>query len=151
EPQKKRTGDFTGGMYYYGDKQIARFLQNEFRQYLEQKQGEMEALKKSLPPQYPYLMAIRDSKNPKNLGVAIRGDAKNLGEEAPRQFLAILSDGHATPFVKGSGRLELAEAVANPKNPLVARGMVNRIWALHFGPGLVRTPGNFGQLGDRPG
>src|SRR5262249_15882276 len=33
-PPKKRTGDFTGGMYYYGDKQIARFLQSEFRQYL---------------------------------------------------------------------------------------------------------------------
>jgi hypothetical protein len=54
------------------------------------------------------------------------------------------------PFTKGSGRLELAEAIASPQNPLTARVMVNRIWQFHFGQGIVRTPSNFGQLGDRP-
>ena len=54
------------------------------------------------------------------------------------------------PFTKGSGRLELAEAIADPNNPLTARVMVNRIWQRHFGQGIVRTPSNFGQLGDRP-
>ncbi len=150
ESYKKRAADFTGGVYYYGEKGIGRFLQAVWREYLEQKQGEMDALKKSLPPQYPYLLAVRDSKTPKNLRVAIRGEAKNLGEEAPRRFLAILSEGPPTPFTKGSGRLELAEAIANPTNPLVARAIVNRVWALHFGQGIVRTPGNFGELGDRP-
>ena len=46
--------------------------------------------------------------------------------------------------------MELAEAIASPKNPLTARVMVNRIWAEHFGEGIVRSLSNFGQLGDRP-
>jgi hypothetical protein len=150
EPYKKRAADFIGGVYYYGEKEIGRFLQTEWREYLEQKQVELDGLKKSLPPEYPFLLAIRDSKEPKNVRVAIRGEANNLGEEAPRRFLAIFSDGPPAPFTKGSGRLELAEAIANPQNPLTARVMVNRIWALHFGQGIVRTPGNFGRLGDRP-
>ena len=37
-----------------------------------------------------------------------------------------------------------------PKNPLAARVMVNRLWQHHFGEGLVRTPSNFGKLGERP-
>ena len=54
------------------------------------------------------------------------------------------------PFTKGSGRLELAEAIADAKNPLTARVMVNRIWQHHFGEGLVRTVSNFGRMGEKP-
>src|SRR5262249_32467346 len=50
----------------------------------------------------------------------------------------------------GSGRLELADAIASKDNPLTARIIVNRIWLHHFGRGLVGTPSNFGKLGDRP-
>ena len=56
----------------------------------------------------------------------------------------------AKPFTKGSGRLELAEAIADPKNPLTARVIVNRMWQHHFGRGIVATPSNFGQIGERP-
>src|SRR4029079_5285586 len=72
-----------------------------------------------------------------------------LGEESPRRFLAILG-GEGKPFGKGSGRLELAEDIARQDNPLTARVIVNRIWQHHFGKGLVRTPSNFGRLGERP-
>ena len=54
------------------------------------------------------------------------------------------------PFRQGSGRLELARAIASPGNPLTARVMVNRIWQHHFGIGLVRTPSDFGLRAEKP-
>src|SRR5262249_1384105 len=51
---------------------------------------------------------------------------------------------------QGSGRMELARWIASEKNPLTSRVIVNRIWQHHFGEGLVRTPGNFGKLGEPP-
>ncbi len=54
------------------------------------------------------------------------------------------------PFQKGSGRLELARAIADPKNPLTARVLVNRVWHWHFGKGLVDTPSDFGLRSDPP-
>jgi hypothetical protein len=68
----------------------------------------------------------------------------------PRRFLSVLAKGEPAPFTAGSGRLELAEAIGRPDNPLTARVMVNRIWLHHFGHGLVDTPNNFGQMGERP-
>ena len=53
-------------------------------------------------------------------------------------------------FQQGSGRLELAQAIASADNPLTARVMVNRIWQHHFGRGLVASASNFGALGERP-
>src|SRR6185312_3532318 len=50
----------------------------------------------------------------------------------------------------GSGRLELAKAVTDPANPLVARVLVNRLWQHHFGEGIVRSPDDFGYQGQRP-
>ena len=54
------------------------------------------------------------------------------------------------PFTEGSGRLELAQAIASKDNPLTARVMVNRVWLHHFGKGLVRTPSDFGLRGEPP-
>ena len=54
------------------------------------------------------------------------------------------------PLQTGSGRLDLANQIASPTNPLTARVIVNRIWHHHFGAGLVRTLSNFGAAGDRP-
>jgi hypothetical protein len=138
------------GIYYYGEADLGRWLHEESRSYLEDKRARHEALKKTTPAPYPALYTIRDAKEPKNARVQIRGEARNLGEEAPRRFLSILCEGEPPPFTKGSGRLELAEAIASPDNPLTARVIVNRLWETHFGQGIVRTPSNFGQLGDRP-
>ena len=52
------------------------------------------------------------------------------------------------PFAKGSGRLELADAIL--RQPIAMRVIVNRIWKGHFGTGLVDTPSNFGVAGERP-
>jgi hypothetical protein len=80
-----------------------------------------------------------------------RGQPGNHGDQVPRRFLQVLStvDG-GKPFTKGSGRLELAEAIASPNNPLTARVLVNRIWQHHFGVGLVSTASDFGARGESP-
>lgn len=95
-------------------------------------------------------MALVDSPQPKNSHIFIRGNPNRLGEEAPRQFLAILSGNKREPFTHGSGRLELARDIASPENPLTARVMVNRLWLHHFGAGLVTTPDDFGLRSDPP-
>src|SRR6202030_3059757 len=105
---------------------------------------------RALPPPYPFTHIIKDSAQPKIERVHIGGAAENLGEAVPHRFLSILSVGAPQAFEKGSGRLELAEAIANPRNPLTARVMVNRIWQHHCGAGIVRTPSDFGRMGDRP-
>ena len=150
EPYKKDFLDFKGGVYYFNNKEIGRMLSAEAREYYESLKAEYASLKDSLPEQYPFLHAVRDSSKPADIHVAIRGDAANPGEIAPRRNLRILCDGEPPLFTKGSGRLELAESIANAKNPLTARVIVNRVWQLTFGQGIVRTTSNFGQLGDRP-
>jgi hypothetical protein len=95
-------------------------------------------------------MALVDSPQPKNSHVFIRGDANRLGDEVPRQFLTILTGDQPKPFTQGSGRLELARAIAGRENPLTARVMVNRIWLHHFGDGLVTSPDDFGLRSDPP-
>ncbi len=82
--------------------------------------------------------------------VFVRGNPNRLGDAVPRQFLSALERDNRQPFRHGSGRLELARAIVDPKNPLTARVMVNRAWQHHFGAGLVRTPGDFGMRSDPP-
>jgi hypothetical protein len=85
-----------------------------------------------------------------NEPVHIRGSHKNLGPEVPRRFLeAIAGNGQPAPS-HGSGRLELAQRMIDPSNPLLPRVMVNRLWQHHFGEGLVRSVDNFGILGETP-
>ena len=74
-----------------------------------------------------------------NERVFVRGSHKILGVDAPRAFLEAFGKPAFTST--GSGRLELAKAVTDPANPLVARVIVNRLWKHHFGEGIVRTPG----------
>ena len=68
----------------------------------------------------------------------------------PRRFLRLLAGSDRTAFRKGSGRLELALAIADARNPLTARVMANRVWRWHFGKGLVGTPSDFGLRSDPP-
>lgn len=110
---------------------------------------ELAALKKDAPPKYAEAHGIGDSGSA-DMHVALRGDLRKKGAQVPRRFLQILSGEEAPAFGKGSGRIELAQAVVDPENPLTVRVMVNRIWQGHFGEALVRTPSNFGTLGEKP-
>ena len=137
------------GVLHYAGKNIDRFLSPIFKQHLDAEHADLAALEKALPPQYPFLQVIHDNAHPADERIQIRGSRDNLGDIAPRRFLRFFQ-GRSSHFTNGSGRLELAEAIANRDNPLTARVIVNRIWQHHFGQGLVRTPSNFGQQGDRP-
>ena len=68
----------------------------------------------------------------------------------PRHFLTVIAGPNPPPFRVGSGRLQLAEAIINPRNPLTARVLVNRVWMHHFGEGIVTTPDDFGNQSDPP-
>jgi cytochrome c553 len=88
---------------------------------------------------------------PRDLNLFIRGNPNRLGDVVPRRFVQVLSADNSAPFSSAdSGRLELARAITGESRALVARVIVNRIWAAHFGQGLVPTPSNFGQSGERP-
>ena len=81
--------------------------------------------------------------------VFVRGNPSRPGDAVSRHFLSALS-ANPQPFSQGSGRLELAQAITHPQNPLTPRVAVNRLWQNHFGFGLVRTPGDFGLRSDPP-
>ena len=78
----------------------------------------------------------------------VRGNPKTQGNEVPRGFLEVFGESHYE--TTGSGRLELAQDLTNPDNPLVGRVITNRIWHYLFGRGIVPTPDNFGRLGQKP-
>ena len=95
-------------------------------------------------------MSLVDKAAPRDSVVLIRGEAGNRGPVAPRQFLAVLSGADRKPFTDGSGRLELARAIASRDNPLTPRVMVNRVWQWHFGQAIVRTVSDFGTRSEPP-
>ncbi|MGE4550258.1 MAG: DUF1553 domain-containing protein, partial [Opitutales bacterium] len=96
-------------------------------------------------------MSILDVSATHNPRIFKRGNPGDLGREVPRRFLAALSPaGGRKPYVNGSGRLELAESILSPSNPLTARVFVNRAWKQLMGEGIVRTPSDFGLRGEPP-
>lgn len=94
---------------------------------------------------------VREGKNIADAAVRIRGQAERIGPTVPRGFLTAFTVPD-TPKVNSaqSGRLELAQWLTSPKNPLTPRVIVNRVWQHLFGQGIVTTVDNFGATGDRP-
>ena len=108
--------------------------------------AEVAKLKKQMPPQPP--VATWSAATGRACRSYIRGNPTTKGEAVPKGFLQVLPC--STKPGKDFTRLDLANAIASKDNPLTARVIVNRVWAWHFGRGLVNTPSNFGSLGDRP-
>ena len=98
-----------------------------------------------------HAMIVADQAKPKDSAVMLRGQPNSKGDVVPRRFLEVLSPGgKAEPFKIGSGRYELAKAIASPNNPLTARVAVNRVWMHHFGEGFVPTPDDLGTMSEKP-
>jgi hypothetical protein len=94
-------------------------------------------------------MTVQAKARPGDAHVFIRGDMKLPGAAVPRRFLQVLSSVDSRSY-DDDGRLQLAQAIASPRNPLTARVIVNRVWQHHFGAGLVATPDDFGTKGSPP-
>jgi len=107
--------------------------------------------KKTAPKPIPEIMSIYENEKPGDYHLLIRGDVHNPGEIVPRGFMKVAQSTDPVSIPNdASGRLELAQWIASPQNPLTARVYVNRIWHHLFGSGLVRTIDNFGFRGETP-
>src|SRR5262249_38796747 len=118
---------------------------------------ERDGLAKNQPGPVPVALAAQEGGVPggmfpgiQDVPVHVRGSYTRLGPVVKRHFPVVLAGEEQPSIQGGSGRLELATWIASPENPLTVRVMVNRIWQHHFGEGLVRTPSNFGKLGEPP-
>lgn len=119
-------------------------LQRRLKQLLDETQkleGEI---------QRPQLALTTADGSPHNEVLLSRGDHLAPDHEVPRRWPAFLAGNSDVVPPTGSGRLDLARWLTDADNPLFARVMVNRIWQQHFGEGLVRTPDDFGMMGEPP-
>ncbi|WP_165251017.1 DUF1549 domain-containing protein [Paludisphaera soli] len=95
-------------------------------------------------------LGVRDSKEIADTEVRIRGEAEKLGPVVPRGVLGLVPIKAPEIPSNQSGRLELAEWITSPENPLTSRVFVNRAWRHLFGRGIVKSVDNFGVNGDVP-
>jgi hypothetical protein len=121
----------------------------EAKTQLEKLRKDLEALEKA-PPELPSAMGTMEG-SVADVAIHRRGSHLTLGEVVPRHVPVALV-GPAVPQFPSdhSGRLQFAAWITDPTHPLTGRVIVNRIWRWHFGEGLVRTPDNFGLLGEEP-
>lgn len=140
---------FKPGLLVFNGYGLERQLSPEWNAHIASVKADIEKRRKALPKQFPFVHGVKDDDKPGNIRIHERGSPYSLGAEAPRAFVAVLSkDAKPVPFTKGSGRAELAEAIAT--HPLTDRVIVNRVWRQHFGTGIVDTPSNFGVAGEKP-
>lgn len=138
------------GPYFMTPRELMQAGAADARKGMVRRKHEVFELEATHPGAPIRVMTMRDRPQPIDSPLYIRGDSTSPGPIVPRRFLTRLSDGSPEPFTLGSGRLELARAIASKSNPLTARVIVNRIWQWHFGAGLVTTPSDFGLNGQPP-
>jgi hypothetical protein len=129
-------------IYYY----LSRKEKDAFRGLVEQ----LDAISVKHKKAAARAMVMVDSQSLYEPVIFQRGDPGLRGTPVPRQFLKIASPAKRQPFANGSGRLDLANAIGNPANPLTARVWVNRVWQHHFGQPLVENPSDFGLRTKQP-
>jgi mono/diheme cytochrome c family protein len=118
---------------------------------LAELEKERDALDKKISPPGESAMGVRDAAKLVDCKINIRGEVKDLGDEVERGFVRVLAFAGAPAVDKNqSGRLQMANWLANRNNPLTARVMANRVWFHLFGRGLVETVDNFGAMGEMP-
>jgi hypothetical protein len=138
----------TGAVCRLEGDEVEKRLTGEWKRHLENLRAELRREKESAPKPYGYFHGLAEHEEPIDLPLNRRGNPTDLGPVVPRQFLSCLSGGNPVSLNEGSGRLQLATTIVS--HPIAARVMANRVWAWLFGAGVVRTPSNFGLMGERP-
>ena len=114
---------------------------------------QLDDLEDKLPPPLRSVYTVTDdAKNATPIEVLFHGDYLQPTAKVGARPLGILLPEAVPekPVDLQNPRLELANWVADPANPLTARVMVNRVWEYHFGRGIVSTPNDFGRMGGKP-
>jgi hypothetical protein len=122
-------------------------------QALREQAAQVEADYRRLPPRQSALAVVKVDRTPPPTHVLLRGSPHAPGDIVEPEFPAIFGGGKPkiTPNARSSGRrTALAEWITSDENMLAARVMANRLWQHHFGRGIVKSPNNFGLLGDPP-
>ncbi|MFT5497250.1 MAG: hypothetical protein ACI9TH_002656 [Kiritimatiellia bacterium] len=131
-------------------KQLPAGERQALKKNIDKLSADLATLRKKNPGRAMVISAIERAK-PTDLRVHIRGSIDNLGDIAPRGVLQVATYGPAPEMpTSSSGRLELANWIVDPANPLTSRVMANRVWHWLIGAGLVRTVDNFGTTGESP-
>ena len=124
--------------------------QTKLKENIKKLENELKGLVKK-SPQIIKVIAVEDQKSPDDIHIAIRGNVHNKGPKAQRGFIEVINRGPKPTIEKeSSGRLQLAEWIANKDNPLTARVFVNRVWSHLFHQGIVSSTDNFGHTGQAP-
>ena len=118
------------------------------KQALDALRKEKQSLEAGMP-KFPEAMSVSEGQ-PEDIRIHFRGSHLTQGRLVPRRMPAVLASTTEPLAADRSGRQELAAWLTSPHNPLTARVIVNRIWQWHMGDGLVRSPDNFGRLGQAP-
>ena len=129
---------------------IEWFFPEGTRVELGKLQKEIDNLNITHPGAPPHAVYLVDRETIVKPRVFKRGNPATKGDEVPIQYLSFIAGDARQPFTQGSGRLEMAKAIVSRDNPLAARVMANRVWAWHFGQGLVNTPSDFGTRCEPP-
>ncbi|WP_437230764.1 PSD1 and planctomycete cytochrome C domain-containing protein [Planctomicrobium sp. SH661] len=134
--------------------QVSEEEQKQINKQIQDWKVQMLALEKERARQkkagpFDRIYGARETASPHDSPIQLRGEPLKPGPVVPRKDLTVLSNEKVAEGA-GSGRLQLAEWLTRPENPLTARVMANRIWQRHFGNGLVGTENDFGFRGERP-
>ncbi|HVA45599.1 MAG TPA: DUF1549 domain-containing protein [Pirellulales bacterium] len=135
--------------------QAAKLLGQEWYADYRRRFAELQRLKRE-PAPAEYALCVTEEPQPPETHLLVRGNAHVPGAKVEPGFPVLIAGGQPVLPAASAGqatagrRRVLAEWIASPDNRLSARVMVNRIWQHHFGRGIVRSPNNFGYLGDRP-
>jgi hypothetical protein len=141
--------DKANGPLVLPDLEMAKLYSDRTRLQLAFLRAKLSDATADGPQEPPMACAVAEGK-PVEQHVLLRGNPATPGAAVTRRFPAILAGDDQPELPPGSGRLEFAEWLASEKNPLTARVFVNRVWQWHFGEGLMRTPSNWGLMGERP-